>query len=79
MTAAYASCMFDVGESLMTALQSGGARLGGAASATARSQTPYGSSRSDAFMAQSVREAIFTEALLNAVHSRLAELKVASR
>ena len=67
--------MFDVAGSLMGALERSRETLGGAASATARSQTPYGTSRSDAAMAETAQAAIFQEALLNAVHARLAELK----
>lgn len=49
--------------------------LAAAASATASTQTPYGSSRSDAAMAGVAQRAIFQEALLSAAHARLAEIK----
>jgi hypothetical protein len=45
------------------------------AAATARAQTPYGGTRTDAAMASVAERAVFTEALLNAVHARLAEIK----
>lgn len=67
--------MFDVAGSLMNALGTTRSSLSAAASATARAQTPYGDSRPDAAMAGAAERAIFTEALLGAVHSRLAEIK----
>lgn len=67
--------MFDVAESLNSALSLAQSGLTGAASATSRAQTPLGNSRTDASMAAAARQAIFTEALLNAVHARLAEIK----
>lgn len=67
--------MFDVAAPLLNALTESRDRLGTAASATARAQTPYGPSRTDAAMAGAAEKAIFQEALLNAVHSRLAEIK----
>lgn len=71
--------MFDVAASLNGALNAARDGLAGAASQTARAQTPYGGSRTDAAMAGVAQNAIFTEALLNAIHSRLAELKVVTR
>jgi hypothetical protein len=70
--------MFDVGGSLINALRSAGDGLANAASDTARAQTPFGSSRSDAAMAGVAQRAIFAEALMNAVHSRFAEVKNAT-
>lgn len=67
--------MFDVAAPLMNALTAAGERLAGAASATSRSQTPLGGSRTDAAMADVAQQAIFTEALLSAAHARLAEIK----
>lgn len=63
----------------MNALNTSASALSGAASVTARSQTPYGDSRTGAAMAGAAEKAIFTEALLNAVHARLAEIKTACR
>ena len=67
--------MFDVAGPLITALDAARDGLGAAASATARAQTTYGSSRPDAAMAGVAERALFTEALMNAMHSRLAEIK----
>jgi hypothetical protein len=67
--------MFDVAASLMSALAQSGDALDSAASATQRAQTPYGSSRTGAAMASAAEKAIFQEALLNAMHSRLSEIK----
>lgn len=67
--------MFDVAESLMNALAQARAGLGSAASATARAQTPYGSARIDGAMATVAERAVFQEALLGAMHARLAEIK----
>jgi hypothetical protein len=71
--------MFDVAASLMNALTQSRSGLGTAASATARAQTPYGASRTDAAMAAAAEKAIFQEALLNAMHARLAEIKSVTR
>ncbi len=71
--------MFDIADSLSGPLSAAGQALGEAASATARAQTPYGGSRTDAAMAGVAEHALFTEVLLNAVHARLAEIKNATR
>ena len=49
--------------------------LSDAANAASRAQTPYGLARSDAGMAGVAEKAIFQEALMNAMHARLAEIK----
>jgi hypothetical protein len=67
--------MFDVAASLNDAVSLAQRDLNGAASATARAQTALGGTRVDAAMAGVARKAIFSEALLNAVHARLAEIK----
>lgn len=67
--------MFEIAAPLLNALEQSRTGLGSAASATARAQTPYGPSRSDAAMARAAEKAIFQEALLNAMHARLAEVK----
>jgi hypothetical protein len=67
--------MFDVAGPLMNALNASRDNLAAAASATARSQTPFGGSRPDAAMASAAEKAIFTEALMNSIHARLAEIK----
>jgi len=67
--------MFDVAGPLMNALNAERDRLGVAAAATAAAQTPLGSARPDAAMAGVAQRAIFSEALMNAMHARLAEIK----
>lgn len=67
--------MFDVAAPLMSALAQSRTALRAAASATSRAQTPYGPERTDAVMAGVAEKAIFQEALLGAVHARLAEIK----
>lgn len=67
--------MFDVAESLLPALAHSRDTLSSDAAATARAQTPFGSARSDAAMAPVAEKAIFQEALMNAMHARLAEIK----
>jgi hypothetical protein len=67
--------MFDVAVPLIGALAQSRDALAMAASATARAQTPYGPGRSDAAMAAVAEKAIFQEALMNAMHARLAEIK----
>jgi len=67
--------MFDVGGTLINALAQSRGGLRNAASITSLSQTPYGPQRTDAAMADAARQAIFQEAVLGAVHARLAEIK----
>lgn len=67
--------MFDVAAPLFNALVQSGNGLQRDAAATARSQTPYGAARSEGAMAALAERAIFQEALMNAVHARLAEIK----
>jgi len=67
--------MFDVADSLVNALGEAKTDLSAAAAAASRSQTPLGSPRTDSLLASAADRAIFTEALLNAVHARLAEIK----
>ncbi|MEO6913646.1 MAG: hypothetical protein ABI182_06460 [Candidatus Baltobacteraceae bacterium] len=71
--------MFDVAPQLQTALDSAQARLGDAAGAAARAQTNLGAATTDLTMAQFAQRAIFTEALLSAMHARFAELKTVSK
>lgn len=68
--------MFDVAASLQPALDESSASLAGAAARTSRAQTALGDSRVDGAMAGAARADVFAEALLSAVHARLAELKV---
>ncbi|MBV9270265.1 MAG: hypothetical protein JO165_04170 [Candidatus Eremiobacteraeota bacterium] len=62
--------MFDVGDSLQAPLGAAQRRLTDGASATA-----LNAGHNDARMADVAQEAIFTEVLMNAMHSRLAEIK----
>jgi hypothetical protein len=67
--------MFDVAGSLINALSRARTDLDNAGSDVSRTQTQLGSPRSDRVLAQAAGRAVFTEALLNAVHARLAEIK----
>lgn len=67
--------MFDVAQPLLAALTRSRDGLEAAAASTARAQTPFGPARSDAAMAGAAEKAIFQEALMNAMHARLAEIK----
>lgn len=72
--------MFDVGESLRSALDRARTELHDAQSAVAAAGADGGSSRTaDAAMAKTAQAAIFTEALLGAEHARLAEIKGVAR
>ena len=67
--------MFDVADSLREGLSRANGGLGSAATAAARAQTSVGKPLSDMAMARVAECAIFTEALLTAVHARLQEIK----
>jgi hypothetical protein len=69
--------MFDVAAPLMQALSRAQDDLSTAAAQTSRAQTPFGSTRAEAAMAQTAQHALFAQALLGAVHARLAEVKAA--
>ena len=71
--------MFDVAGSLAPALDNAADALAAAALSTARSRTPYERSSSGSAMAAAARKAVFTEALLSAVHARLSEIKSVTR
>lgn len=70
--------MFDVAESLRTGLSVAQERLGAAQSALARANAG-GAHSSDAAMAKTAQAAIFSEALLAAMHARLSEIKTVTR
>lgn len=59
----------------MAALASARNNLSATAGAVSRSQTGFGPARTDRILASAAERAIFSEAVLNAVHARLAELK----
>lgn len=65
----------DIAPQLQSALQDERGRLSVAASAAARAQTGLGGPPSDTKMASLAQSAIFSEALLSAMHARLEELK----
>lgn len=65
----------DVAPQLRSALGQAGQRLNEAASAAARAQTPLGRPVGDGAMVRLADSAIFSEALLGALHARLEELK----
>ena len=72
--------MFDFGDSLLGALEAGRARLGEAQAAVARANAGENAGRSaDAAMAATATAAIFTEALLAAQRTRLAEIKAVAK
>ena len=72
--------MFDVGESLQTALARARVDLRDAQSRVAEANAGGTSGRSaDAAMALTAQAAIFTEALLSAEHARLEEIKAVTR
>ena len=75
MFSPYREDMFDVGESLQGGLASAQDRLRDAQAAVARANAGNGGRSTDAAMAQTAQAAIFSEALLNAMHARLTELK----
>ncbi|HEX3671331.1 MAG TPA: hypothetical protein VHT92_06450 [Candidatus Cybelea sp.] len=72
--------MFDTGDSLLEALQTGRARLADAQAAVARANAGQRAGRSaDAALAATAQAAIFTEALLSAQRARLAEIKAVAK
>lgn len=71
--------MFDVGESLRASLEGAQSTLLQAQSQLARSGAGGSGSENGAVMAQTARAALFEEALLNAEHARLAEVKAVAR
>ncbi len=70
--------MFDVADSLRAAMDDARDDLHAAQSAVARAGAS-GGRRADAAMAKTAQAAIFTEALLEAEHARLAEIKAVTR
>ena len=72
--------MFDVGESLRSALEVARERLQDAQKSVAFANAGKLNARSaDAAMAQTAQAAIFAEVLLSAEHSRLAEIKAVTK
>ena len=71
--------MFDVAESLRQGVAGAQERLRAAQAAVAVANVGHAGRSTDAAMAQTAQAAIFSEALLNAIHARLAEVKVVTR
>ena len=71
--------MFDVSEGLRAGLEAAQRRMNDAQAAVARANAGAGGRSADAAMAQTAQAAIFDEALLSAVHARLAEIKAATK
>ena len=71
--------MFDVADSLRSALDGAHRDLLAAQAAVAHAAAGTGGRSVDAAMAGTARAAIFTEALLEAEHARLAEIKAVTK
>jgi hypothetical protein len=71
--------MFETNDALSSALTRAQNQLGDAERHVALANAGHQSRSADAAMAQTARAAIFSEALLSAMHARLAELKSASK
>ncbi|HEY2475689.1 MAG TPA: hypothetical protein VGI19_12945 [Candidatus Cybelea sp.] len=72
--------MFDVADSLQTAMAQARDELRAAQLSLARANSgQIPGRRADAAMAQTARAAIFSEALLTVAHARLAEMKAVAK
>ena len=67
--------MFDVADGLQAGISRGQERLRDAQSAVAQANAGNTGRSADAAMAQTAQAAIFSEALLGALHARLDEIK----
>lgn len=79
MNGPYLHGMFDVAESLQPGLADAQMRLRNAQAAVASANSGRAGRATDAAMAQTARAAIFSEALLSAMHARLSEVKAVTR
>lgn len=79
MARSYRKRMFDVGESLRGGLVSAGQHLRDAQDALARAGAGAGSHTAARAMADTAQSALFSEALMAAIKSRLAEIKNAAK
>jgi hypothetical protein len=70
--------LFDASESLRPALQDAQRQLDAAADAIAQANAG-GSQAVDAAMTRTAQAALFSEALIGAVHARFAEIKAATK
>ena len=75
----YLGAMFDIAPQLLFALNRAQSQIEGSAGTTARSATNLGKSSSDRTMAEFASRALFSEALLSALHARLAEIKAVTK
>ena len=69
----------DVAPQLQSALSETRERLAQAAGNAARAGTPFGGPAREATMASLAQSAIFSEALMSAMHARLQELKAVTK
>jgi len=67
--------MFELAPRLVAALGAANQQLGRDALEAARAQTNLGGRNSDRTMASLAKAAVFTEAVLSAMHARLQEIK----
>lgn len=79
MAAPYSRCMFDVADSLQGGLDAARRGLNAAQALVARANAGAPGRAADAAMAAAARAALFDEALLSAVHARLAEIKAVAK
>ncbi|GAC1613823.1 MAG: hypothetical protein NVS9B12_14900 [Vulcanimicrobiaceae bacterium] len=69
----------DIALQLQSALGEAQTQLKTDASLAARAQTPLGKPSNDATMASLAQQAVFSEALLSAMHARLEEMKAVTK
>jgi hypothetical protein len=70
--------MFDIAASLRPALSEAQRQLGEASAAVARANAG-GAGATDRAMAQTAQAALFQQALLSAMHARIAEVKAVTK
>ncbi|MBC5829075.1 MAG: hypothetical protein GIW98_02650 [Candidatus Eremiobacteraeota bacterium] len=71
--------MFDIAPQLQAALSAAQSQITASAGQTARSGTRLGVPYTDVEMAGFASRALFSEALLSALHARLAEIKAVTK
>ncbi len=67
--------MYDIASSLRGALDASADHLAHAAASVAHANTGAGAHALDTAMAETAQQAVFTEAVLSAMHARLSEIK----
>jgi hypothetical protein len=75
ITASYHRAMFEVADGLQAGIMRGEERLREAQNAVVQANAGITRRSTDAAMAQTAQSAIFSEALLGALHARLDEIK----